>query len=116
MGPTHPTDELPYAVRRALDHVRGLSSGPPLDPTLRVTLNFHPDRLVRGEPLLQVMAKAGAYRASGGPGVPPVEDPWPRLDLPARCAVFVATVRTLGVQPTHSEISASALLHACMRM
>ena len=58
----------------------------------------------------------GAYRASGGPGVPPVEDPWPRLDLPARCAVFVATVRTLGVQPTHSEISASALLHACMRM
>jgi len=25
-------------------------------------------------------------------------------------------VRTLGVQPTHSEISASALLHACMRM
>ena len=63
MGPTQPTDELPYAVRRALDHVRGLSSGPPLDPTLRVTLNFHPDRLVRGEPLLQVMAKAGAYRS-----------------------------------------------------
>ena len=56
------------------------------------------------------------YRASGGPGVPPDGDPWPRLDLPARCAVFVATVRELGVQPTHSENSASDLLQACARM
>ena len=37
------------------------------------------------------------YRASGGPGVPPDGDPWPRLDLPARCAVFVAAVRELRV-------------------
>jgi hypothetical protein len=57
-----------------------------------------------------------AYRASDGPGVPPVADPWPRLDLAARSAVYVATVRALHVQPTPSEISASGLLQACMRM
>src|SRR6478736_6765924 len=51
----------PAAVTRALAHVRGLSTGRPLDPTLRVTLNFHPDRLVRGEPVLAVMARGGAY-------------------------------------------------------
>ena len=59
----HLPREEPYAVRRALDHVRGLSDGPRLDPTLRVTLNFHPDRLVRGVPLLQVMAQDGVYRS-----------------------------------------------------
>ncbi|MEW1952636.1 DUF3626 domain-containing protein [Terrabacter sp. NPDC080008] len=53
----------PYAVRRALAHVRGLASGAPLDPALRVTLNFHPDRLVRGEPILAVMAQDGVYRS-----------------------------------------------------
>ncbi len=53
----------PYAVRRALAHVRGLSHGPRLDRTLRVTLNFHPDRLVRGEPILAVMARDGVYRS-----------------------------------------------------
>jgi hypothetical protein len=56
------------------------------------------------------------YRAVGGPGVPHEGDPWPRLDLPARCAVFVAAVRELGIQPASSEISASALLQACARM
>ena len=53
----------PYAVRRALEHVRGLSAGPPLDPSLRVTLNFHPDRLVRDEPILGAMARDGVYRS-----------------------------------------------------
>lgn len=55
--------EQPYAVRRALAHVRRLSSGTPLDPTLRVTLSFHPDRLVGGEPILAVMARDGVYRS-----------------------------------------------------
>ena len=58
---THETQ--PYAVRRAIAHVRGLSAGAPLDPSLRVTLNFHPDRLVRGEPILAVMAREGVYRS-----------------------------------------------------
>jgi len=59
----HLPREEPFAVRWALDHVRGLSAGPRLDPTLRVTLNFHPDRLVRGVPLLHVMAQDGVYRS-----------------------------------------------------
>jgi hypothetical protein len=63
VGPTDEPDGQPYAVRRALAHVRGLSVGPALDPTLRVTLNFHPDRLVRGVPLLQVMTRDGVYRS-----------------------------------------------------
>ena len=66
MPPTAPSAgeaDQPYAVRRALAHVRRLSTGPALDPTLRVTLNFHPDRLVRGEPVLAVMARDGVYRS-----------------------------------------------------
>lgn len=53
----------PYAVRRALAHVGGRASGAPLEPSLRVTLNFHPDRLVGGEPILAVMARDGVYRS-----------------------------------------------------
>lgn len=53
----------PYAVRRALAHVRGLATGAPLAPSLRVTLNFHPDRLVAGEPILAAMARDGVYRS-----------------------------------------------------
>ena len=34
-----------------------------MDPTLRVTLNFHPDRLLRGEPILDAMAEDGFYRS-----------------------------------------------------
>lgn len=36
----------PYALRRALAHVGGFASGAALDPTLRVTVNVRPDRLV----------------------------------------------------------------------
>ncbi|MFJ8487382.1 hypothetical protein ACIRBZ_03205 [Streptomyces sp. NPDC094038] len=37
----------------ALRHVAALSSGPPLDPGPRITLNFHPDRLSTGLPILE---------------------------------------------------------------
>ncbi|MGC4948744.1 DUF3626 domain-containing protein [Streptomyces sp. DT224] len=47
--------------RRALAHVAGLASGPAVDPGLRVTLNFHPDRLLDGTPLLEAMAGRGVY-------------------------------------------------------
>ena len=57
-----------------------------------------------------------AYRAAGGPAVPTAADPWPSLDLAARCAVFVATVRELSVQPAHSGDPALSLLAACARM
>ena len=75
--------ELPYAVSRALAHVRARSSGRPLDPTLRVTLNFHPDRLVRGEPILAAIARDGVYRSqfetgtsNGGLTAHPGGDRW----------------------------------------
>lgn len=57
-----------------------------------------------------------AYRDSGGPAVPTHGDPWPALDLPARCAVFVAAVGELGRSQPHSEGTARALVEACRRM
>ena len=51
------------APARALAHVASLSAGTPLARTLRVTLNFHPDRLHRGRPLLQALLEEGVYRS-----------------------------------------------------
>jgi hypothetical protein len=51
-----------------------------------------------------------AYRHARGPAVPATGDPWPRLDLPARCAVFVATVRAVSIQAAHSDDPAGSLL------
>lgn len=34
-----------------------------MDPALRVTLNFHPDRLLRGRPVLEALAADGVYRS-----------------------------------------------------
>lgn len=39
------------------------------------------------------MTFVDAYRDAGGPAVPGTGDPWPALDLAARCAVFIAAVR-----------------------
>ncbi|MCX4744586.1 DUF3626 domain-containing protein [Kitasatospora sp. NBC_01287] len=55
------TDELPGP--RAIGHVAARSSGAAVDPDLRVTLNFHPDRLVRGQWILEAMAVDGQYRS-----------------------------------------------------
>lgn len=57
-----------------------------------------------------------AYRAAGGPAVPASADPWPALDLPARCAVFVAAVRAARSREAHSRRTAQTLLDACRRM
>ncbi|THA68690.1 DUF3626 domain-containing protein [Streptomyces sp. A0958] len=69
--------------QRALDHVTSLASGPPADPALRVTLNFHPDRPVRGRPILEAMAETGAYcsqfvtgTSNGGLTAHPGGDRW----------------------------------------
>ena len=48
-------------TERALKHVAALSSGGPVDSDLRVTLNFHPDRLVRGRLVLDALAEDGVY-------------------------------------------------------
>jgi len=56
-----PSDSTPAA--RAWAHVAAQSSGKPVDPGWRVTLNFHPDREFQGRPLLAVMAGDGVYRS-----------------------------------------------------
>ncbi|MGW1432764.1 DUF3626 domain-containing protein [Streptomyces sp. NPDC002431] len=81
MSTSDPLSRTPQA--RALGHVAKLAAGPPLDPALRVTLNFHPDRLVRGRSVLDVMAEDGVYHSqfvtgtsNGGLTAHPGGDRW----------------------------------------
>ncbi len=60
-----------------------LSTGVPVDPDLRVTLNFHPDRMVHGKPVLRSLAQDGIYRcqfetgtSNGGLTAYPGGDRW----------------------------------------
>lgn len=53
--------ESPQA--RAIAHVAARSFGAASDPTLRLTVHFHPDRLHDGVPILRVMARDGSYRS-----------------------------------------------------
>jgi hypothetical protein len=71
------------AAARALAHVTALAAGPPLDRSLRVTVHFHPDRLVGGVPLLRHLAADGVYRSqfetgtsNGGLTAHPGGDRW----------------------------------------
>jgi Protein of unknown function (DUF3626) len=62
--PEQPSGAARTALDRAVAHVASMSSGGPLDPALRVTLNFHPDRLTAGgQPILDVMRRDGLYRS-----------------------------------------------------
>ncbi|KUL41874.1 DUF3626 domain-containing protein [Streptomyces regalis] len=70
-------------ARAALRHVAASSTGPALDPDVRITLNFHPDRLVRGVPILRALAEDGAYHSqfvtgtsNGGLTAHPGGDRW----------------------------------------
>ena len=72
----------PWA-RRAIEHVARSASGYVLDRSLRVTLNFHPDRLVDGATVLQRLAHDGRYRSqfetgtsNGGLSAHPGGDRW----------------------------------------
>ncbi|MES2523038.1 MAG: DUF3626 domain-containing protein [Gemmatimonadota bacterium] len=49
--------------QQALAYVEARSHGGPLDPTLRVTVNFHPASDHRGVPLLRRFAEDGEYRS-----------------------------------------------------
>jgi hypothetical protein len=67
----------------ALAHVAGAADGDPADPSWRVTLHFHPDRLVGGAPILERMARDGVYRSqfetgmsNGGLTAHPGGDRW----------------------------------------
>jgi hypothetical protein len=71
------------AAERAIAHVTTLATGEPVDPSLRVTLHFHPDRLMAGAPILQLMARDGVYRSqfetgtgNGGLTAHPGGDRW----------------------------------------
>jgi hypothetical protein len=70
-------------ARQALRHVAARSTGPALGPDLRITLNFHPDRLTGGLPILQALAQDGAYHSqfvtgtsNGGLTAHPGGDRW----------------------------------------
>ncbi|MFJ7073974.1 DUF3626 domain-containing protein [Streptomyces sp. NPDC098781] len=68
----------------ALRHVVAASSaGPAVDPAVRVTLNFHPDRRARGVSVLRALAEDGAYHSqfvtgtsNGGLTAHPGGDRW----------------------------------------
>ncbi|MFE3827080.1 DUF3626 domain-containing protein [Streptomyces sp. NPDC059092] len=73
----------PRPYEQAVRHVAEQSSGDPVDPALRVTLNFHPDRLARDKPILDALAKDGIYRSqfvtgtsNGGLTAHPGGDRW----------------------------------------
>ena len=75
--------ELGRRHRLALEHVRGLARGAPLDPSLRVTLHFHPDRLVGQRLVVEALADDGRYRSqfetgtsNGGLTAHPGGDRW----------------------------------------
>ncbi|MFF3830755.1 DUF3626 domain-containing protein [Streptomyces sp. NPDC002458] len=75
--------DLSPARARALSHVASLSTGPPLDPSLRVTLNFHPDRVSGGLTVLERLARDGVYvsqfvtgTSNGGLTAHPGGDRW----------------------------------------
>lgn len=68
---------------RAVAHVAARCSGPPLDRTLRVTLNFHPERITGGRTVLEHLAAEGVYRtqfetgtSNGGLTAYPGGDRW----------------------------------------
>ncbi|MFD5592588.1 DUF3626 domain-containing protein [Streptomyces griseorubiginosus] len=71
------------SARAALNHVAALSQGPAVVPDVRITLNFHPDRLARGLPLLEALARDGVYHSqfvtgtsNGGLTAHPGGDRW----------------------------------------
>jgi hypothetical protein len=74
---------MPDPQERAIAHIAGLSAGEPGDRSWRVTLHFHPDRLVAGAPILELMARDGVYRSqfetgtgNGGLTAHPGGDRW----------------------------------------
>lgn len=58
-----PAAPIPSPQERALAHVAARAEGDPIDPSHRVTLHFHPDRLVAGRSILAAMAHDGRYRS-----------------------------------------------------
>lgn len=53
----------------ALAHVSAHSSGGPMDASLRVTVQFQPDRVVEGHTVLDGLRRDGVYRSQFWTGV-----------------------------------------------
>jgi hypothetical protein len=54
---------MPQPQDQAIAHVAALADGGPADPSWRVTLHFHPDRLAAGVEVLPLMARDEVYRS-----------------------------------------------------
>lgn len=54
---------LTAAQQRAIRHVAACADGPPVDPSLRVTVNFHPDREVGGLTVMERLSREDRYRS-----------------------------------------------------
>lgn len=72
-----------WSWQRAVAHVDAMAHGRPIDRTLSVTVHFHPDRLVNGDLILEVVAREGVYRSqfetgtsNGGLSAHPGGDRW----------------------------------------
>jgi len=72
----------PWAAA-AVAHVSGRCAGGPIDRSLRITLNFHPDRETDGVGILDAMTRDGLYRSqfetgtsNGGLTAHPGGDRW----------------------------------------
>jgi hypothetical protein len=68
---------------RAVAHIAAQSDGSPMDSSLRVTLNFHPDRMAADVLILEAIARDGLYRSqfetgtsNGGLTAHPGGDRW----------------------------------------
>lgn len=55
--------EHPDVVMTAVAHVAAVCSGSPVDRSLRVSLNFHPDRWYGDATVMQRLARDGVYRS-----------------------------------------------------
>ncbi|WGW05397.1 DUF3626 domain-containing protein [Tropicibacter oceani] len=64
-----PKSNTPCSADRAIDHVRAKAKGPPLAPGLCVTINFHPDALHDGAPMIASLARDGFYRSQFETGI-----------------------------------------------
>lgn len=69
--------------QNAVAYVAARTSGPRLDPSVPITVHFHPDRLVDGVPLLEHLLTGGVYRSqfetgtsNGGLTARPGGDRW----------------------------------------
>lgn len=64
MSQSDSVQKADHPVTGAIAHVSARSHGKPLESSLRVTLNFHPERITRGgRPLLVALAQDGVYRS-----------------------------------------------------